>query len=117
MTFVFLVVLIVGFVNAVRRPKLIKLRPQDFPRVDPAKFSEWQEAKLKAIDRFLWASWGGFIISSGVLLLARVSALSQTLYPVLSIGISVVWLGWLWVASTYGSRADKLKKTADIEWP
>ena len=52
-----IILLIVGIVHAVRRPRLRKLSAGDFPGVDVAKFFEWQQAELLASDIYLCATW------------------------------------------------------------
>jgi hypothetical protein len=116
-TMIELILLIVGIVYAVRRPKLRKLTTQDFPGVDTGKFLEWQQAELKGIDIFLWATWGAFAIKIALMVVLSKMRFSESTAITLLVVILVAWLGGLTVAAIQGSKAKKLCKAAGIEWP
>jgi hypothetical protein len=117
-----IVLLIFGIVYAVRRPKLKRLTPAEYPDVGEAKFLEWKAAELKAISIFLWATWGAFVIKLviQVILIALAQSgggLSQEAAIGVTIAIIVAWLAGLTTAAVYGSKAKKLRTAAGIQWP
>ncbi|MGA2139564.1 MAG: hypothetical protein ABSH14_11935 [Verrucomicrobiia bacterium] len=112
-----IILLIVGIVYALRRPKLRKLTTQDFPGVDTARFSEWQQAELKGIDIFLWATWGAFVIKIALTVVLSQIPLSESAAITVMVVILVAWLGGLTIAGIQGSKAKKLRTAAGIKWP
>ncbi len=109
-----IILLIVGIIYAVRRPKLRRLKPQDFPGVDSAKFLTWQRAEITAIDVFLWATWGAFLLKIGLTILLSDVRLGDTTGVIVMVAIIVAWLGGLTVAAVMGSRAKELRTKAGI---
>lgn len=112
-----IILLIVGIFKAVRRPKLSRLTVQEFPDVDPSKFTEWHQSQLKATDIFLWATWGAFFIKVLVSLTANEMHLSPEGAIAVLVIILVGWIGGLVAASVYSSKATKLRLAAGINWP
>lgn len=112
-----IILLIVGIAYAVRRPKLRKLTTQDFPDVDAAKFAEWQRAELKALDIFLWATWGAFVIKIALMVVLSQVGLSESAAITMMVVILVAWLGGLTIAGIQGSKAKKLRTAVGIKWP
>ena len=112
-----LILLIVGIVFAVRRPRLRKLTAADYPGVDPVRFAEWQQAQLKATDVFLWATWGAFVVK----LFLSLVLVEMRLSPEAALGaigiIVTLWIVGLIVASSFSSKAKKLRTAAGIAWP
>ena len=100
--------IIVGFVYAVRCRKLGRLTSQDFPGVDAAKFFEWQEAVLLVNDIYLCATWGTAFIK--IVLSFVLWQMGQTDDELLAASFAglVVWLGGLTAAVIYGSKARRL---------
>ena len=112
-----IILLIVGICKAVRRPRLLRLAPQDFPEVDPVKFADWHQAQLKATDAFLLATWGAFFIKLFLSLAAR--GMELTLEGAIAF-LVVIILGWivgLIIAGVYSSKATTLRLAAGITWP
>jgi hypothetical protein len=110
-----IVLLIVGIVYAVRRPKLKALTVLDFPGVPADRFEEWKALELKSIDLFLWATWGLLIVSIPVALLVGAA------FPGGAMGLQVLFLVLflllLAVSAAFGSKGAKLKKALGIKWP
>jgi hypothetical protein len=113
-----IVLLICGIVYAVRRPKLTRLAPGDYPNAEPEKFTAWRHAELRATDIFLWATWGAFTFKI-LILFATVSGggLSADVASGLQVTIVVGWLAALTAAAICGSKAKKLRLAAGIPWP
>lgn len=113
-----IILLIVGIVKAVRRPRLRRLTAEDFPSVDPVKFREWQQAQLNATDIFLWATWGAFCVKLFLSVMAGaaggMSLEGQLVFIVLILG---GWITGLIVAGVHAKRADRLRVAAGIVWP
>ena len=112
-----IILLIIGIVKAVQRPKLSRLTVQDFPNVDPEKFSVWHQAQLRATDIFLWATWGAFFIKLFISFAASGMRLSIEASIVLLVLIFGGWIAGLIIASVHGSKAKKLRLEAGINWP
>ena len=115
-----IVLLIIGIVWAVRRPKLRRLTSQDYPGVDPAKFAQWQCAELKATDIFLWATWGVFVIKLGLIIMAAASGADSEIGAYASLGTIIAIFAWaigLAIAGAFWSKAKKLRLSAGIQWP
>jgi hypothetical protein len=92
-----------------------RLSSQDFPNVDPTKFAEWQHMKLKAINIFLWATWGAFFIKLAIGMVLLQIRLSQTGAVICTILILVAWFVGLFIAGVHGSEAKELRKAAGIK--
>jgi len=117
-----IILLIVGIVYAVRRPKLKRLTAADYPDVEEAQFLEWKAVELRAISIFLWATWGAFVIKLGIqiILIAAAqsgSGLSTEATIGIMIAIIIAWLIGLTIAAVHGSKAKKLRTAAGIRWP
>jgi fucose permease len=112
-----IILLIVGIFKAFRRPKLKRLKAENFPDVDAEKFTMWQKAELKATDIFLWATWGAL----GIKIIIRIALSGQSFSQQEAITIMLIILaGWfigLIIAATFGSKAKKLRLAAGITWP
>ena len=113
-----IILLIVGIVYAVRRPKLKRLAPADYPSVEPSKFIEWQLAQLKAINIFLLATWGAFGVKLLLMgLLSAAGGVSQDAALAFIAAILLAWIVGLVIASIYGSKAKTLATAVGIKWP
>jgi len=110
-----IILLIVGIVYLVRRPKLKAVNASDFPGVPPDRFHEWKTLELKSIDIFLWATWGLLIIGTPLLFVFAAA------FPGGALGLQglyiVVFLVLLVLSAIPGSKARKLKKELGIRWP
>jgi hypothetical protein len=117
------ILLIVGISYVLKRPKLKRLTLTDFPQLEQEKFSAWQTAELKAVDIFLWATWGAFVIKLAVqlILMAIISKVTGEISEGAMFGIiaavMVLWLIGLAIAGVYGSKAQKLRVAYGIKWP
>lgn len=103
-----------GIVYMFRKPKLRKLDPKNFPTVDPKKFEEWRTAEIKALNVFLWATWGALVVKiilNVVLQMIGIDALTAMLIVV------GLWLIALIYPAILGSRAKKLLKELGIKYP
>jgi len=109
-----IILLIVGIFKLARRPKLKRLSTADFPNVDQGFFIEWKKAELKAIDIFLWATWGAFIIKI-ILLIAMQDSLTSESALVVMGGILVLWIIGLIIAAIHGSKAKALRIPLGID--
>lgn len=107
------ILLIVGIVKLVRRPKLKRMTSADYPNVTPDKFREWKAAELKATDIFLWATWGAFFIKIIVLLAIQDSYTGETGLAIMGI-ILVLWFIGLIIAASFGRKAKKLREALGI---
>jgi hypothetical protein len=112
-----IVLLIVGVFKAIRRPKLNRLKPENFPDADAGKFSLWKKAELKATDIFLWATWGALGIKIIIRIALSGQSFSQQEALTIILIILAAWFIGLIIAATYGSKAKKLRLAAGIEWP
>ncbi len=111
-----IILLVIGIVKAVRRPKLRRLTEQDFPNVDSAKFVEWHETQLKATDIFLWATWGAFFIKLFLGIAIGQMGSSPEAALTFVVLILVGWIVGLIVAAVHGGKAKKLRIAAGINW-
>src|SRR5580658_8244575 len=109
-----LILLIAGIVYACRRPKLKALTAGDFPGVDAVKFLEWQQAELKSIEIFLWATWGAFAAKIFLMIILSQARLNGDASVAVIIVVLIAWFSGLAVAATYGSKAKKLRLAAGI---
>lgn len=118
-----IILLIVGIVYAVRRPKYANANAASFPNVDPARFEEWRKLELKSIDIFLWSTWGTFALSLllgfglGLILGATGQAAGAQSHPLvigLEVVMTVLFFGGLVFAAIAGSQATKLRKELGI---
>ncbi len=113
-----IILMIIGIVIAVRRPRLKRLTPQDYPGLDPEKFTEWHNAQLSATNTFLWASWGSFVIGIIlVLIVASMGGLPFEGYIAFRVFIIVGTIVWFIVAGVKSSSARKLREELGIQWP
>ena len=55
-----LVVVLIGY--ALRKAKYRALKAEQFPKVPPEKFAEWQTLKLRAINKVVWATLSWVIV-------------------------------------------------------
>jgi len=118
------ILLVVGIIYAIRRPKLKRLAPTDFPQVPADQFLEWRRLELKSINVFLWATWGLFSLSIPlsvgvqVVLQASESRADQVQVAwIVRVAFIAVFLSGLLVAGIYGSKAQRIKKVWKINWP
>lgn len=104
-----IILLIIGIVKLVRRPKLKRLSSSDFPNVEPAKFTEWKKAELKATDIFLWATWGAFVVKIILFITAYGQSYEMSQWLAINGTILVLWFIGLIIAATFGSKAKALR--------
>lgn len=121
-----LILLVIGIVYLVRRPKYARASAEDYPQVDAATFAEWRRLELKSIDVFLWATWGTFVLSiiaafglgfSLSVLNPGMQSANADLMPmviVLAIVMVIVFFSGLVVSAVLGSRAARLRKQHGI---
>jgi hypothetical protein len=112
-----IILLIVGIFKAIRRPKLKKIKPEDYPDVNPESIATWKKVELKATDIFLWATWGAFVVK--IIILIALSGQSFSVSEAWTINGIIIgaWLIGIIIAATYGSKAKKLRLAAGITWP
>ena len=104
-----LILIVAGFVFAVRCRTLGRLTTEDFPGVDAAKFFQWQGAEVLANDMYLCATWGAaFVKITLSFILWHIGLTDDELLMAFFAGL-VVWLGGLVVAVVYGSKARRLR--------
>ncbi len=108
-----LILLIIGIIKLVRRPRLKRLSSLDFPDVETAKFTEWRKAELKATDIFLWATWGAFIIKI-IILISLQESYDRDSALAITGGILFLWFIGLIIAAIYGSKAKALRISLGI---
>ena len=110
-----IILLIVGVVYAFRRPKISKLKPEQFPNVPHEVFDQWKRLELRSIDIFLWATWGVAII--GTVIAFVIVQSNPTLAGPIQIAYIVVFLVGLIFSAIDGSKAAKIRKSHAIPWP
>jgi hypothetical protein len=111
------ILLVVGLIYAIRRPKLKRLTVSDYPGVDEAKFVEWHRQQLRAVNIFLWATWGALLVKVTLLVVLSGSHFSLGTALTGNILILVAWVTGLLVARGAGSEAKRLRNAAGISWP
>jgi hypothetical protein len=101
---------IVGIVYAVRRARLNQDRVPS--KIDHAKVIQWLKATQNAIDVFLWATWGAFLLR--LLTLAIISGLPiwksnkyDSAVVFLWASPYIIWLAGMVIASVLNRKADK----------
>jgi uncharacterized membrane protein YfcA len=103
-----IILIIMGIVYCVRRPRVARLTAADIPGVSPDLIESWKRLELKSIDWFLVASWGVSVMGT---IFGTVLALA---IPDSGMAITVVilaaFLAGLTVSAIYGSRSAQLKK-------
>ena len=116
-----LIFLIFAIIYTIRRPKLKRLQPENFPDVSEETLFKWKHLELLSIDIFLWVTWGGFGLSIILQPLLRpiFASMSEpfSLDLALNGGFVVIFLAGLIVSAIYGSRAARIKKSVNIRWP
>ncbi|HZT41862.1 MAG TPA: hypothetical protein VFA07_06715 [Chthonomonadaceae bacterium] len=110
-----LILLIVGVIWALRKPKLTKLTPDQFPGVPEPVFYEWKALELESINMFLWASWGVFLLS--ILAILITAAAFPTAGVAVQILVFVLFIAALVIADSRGKQVAKFKKQHGIQWP
>jgi hypothetical protein len=103
-----IILIIMGIVYCVRRPKIARLTAADMPGVTPAILESWKMQELKSIDWFLIATWGVSVVGS--ILAVAVAAADQSSGVVVFLITLAGFLAGLVVSAIHGSRAAKLKK-------
>jgi hypothetical protein len=117
---------IVGTLCAVRRRKIERLAPGDFPDVPADKFQAWQQWELKSIQVALFSTWGLLILNLGATIVyasgsggaggnphlpkSVLSAIDRW-YPLVFI---LSFLAGLALSAMYGTEAAKMKKLLGI---
>ncbi len=109
-----LLLLAFGIIYLFRKPKLKKLKGENFPNIKSDKFDAWKRLELKAINAFLIATWGAFFIK--ILLSIFLQKLGLDVYIII-IFVTILWLLGLIYPAILGSKAKKLKKELGIKWP
>jgi hypothetical protein len=111
-----IILLVLGIVYGVKRPKIARLTASSSSGVPPHVFDEWKKCELRSIDVFLLATWGQglFFLLLGLVFGASAAQSGDResfdrLVTVLTIVQIVLVLGGLVVSAMYGSRASKLK--------
>jgi hypothetical protein len=111
-----LILAILGIFYAVKRPRIARAAPADYPGVPPHRFWEWQRCELRSIDIFLLATWGQgavFLVLNLLLLGYAQSSGDAATVQALGSGMMVLqgilFLAGLIASATYGSRAAKLQ--------
>jgi hypothetical protein len=120
-----IVLIVLGVIAAFRLPKLIGLRPESQPSVDPTAFAAWRRVELSASVWLIVATIGVAIVqTAGGLALGIVLGLShaskaaiESATMVFSVSTVALFLALLVVAAVRGSKARKLKLAANIRWP
>lgn len=112
-----IILLVVGLIYAIRRPMLKRLTARDYPGVDEARFAEWHRQQLLAVNIFLGATWGAFLVKVAFLVVVSSSHVSRATALTWTIVIVVAWLAGLLVAAGVWSEAKRLRKAAGISWP
>ena len=112
-----LILLIFGIVYVFRKFKLAKKSSKDYPNIDPDKFMEWKAAQNKAINIFLLATWGAFIIKLIIIGILSNVRLSSDMAIIINIILIIAWIVGLIIAATFGSKAKELRTAIGIKWP
>ena len=108
-----IIVLIVGIVYAFRRAKIKRLEAAIFPDVPMEKFNEWKMLEMKSIDRFLWASWGLFVIGFVVMVIGGKNEVVMQAFNIIMV---LAFFVLLVMAAIPGTKAAKLKKQLGIKY-
>lgn len=119
-----LVLLVIGIVVAVRLPRVLRLKPEQFPAADREACTAWIAAERSAAIRFIAATVGLFMlqVAAGMVMMAwvwtrhprtDVRETASMLYTLMSI---LTFLGMLVYAAIAGSKAKRLKKAAGVTW-
>lgn len=103
-----IILIIIGIVYFIRRPKVARLTAEDMPGVQPETLERWKSLELKSIDWFLYASWGVSILGTifGLVIGLSLPASGGFVF----VTILVLFLAGLTVSAIYGSQSAKLKK-------
>src|SRR5699024_4286654 len=110
-----IIFLLLGIVYAVRRTKLKRLRPEQFPSVPPDELQEWRSLELLDVGFFLCATWGLLILSIPARMVSG-SAFSDGGFWFTAVFLALFSvLGSL--AAFPGNRAKRLKEKYRIKWP
>lgn len=107
-----IILIVFGIVYFVRRSKIMRLTPAQYPGLDTAVFAEWQALELKSIDVFLWGTWGTAVASLVVLLVPPGDSARWTLIALLT---AAFWICLIWSA-VVGSRAKGMRKRYGFGW-
>ena len=110
-----LIILIVAIIWALRKPRLRKLTPSQFPGVPEYVFYEWKALELESINAFLWATWGMFLLSIPVAVIVYLAFPSTE--KILNLLFLVVFIAALYLADRRGKRVAQFKKQHGIQWP
>jgi hypothetical protein len=123
-----IILLILGVVYVIRRPKLSRLAPADFPTVPADQFAAWKRLELASIDIFLWSTWG--LATIGTVIVFVVSVVIADATPSRAAGAQIrvaetiilgcnglLLLVGLTISAIRGSQAAKLRNTLGIRWP
>ena len=112
--FLQIILLLGGITYGLRRRKLKKLTPEQFPEVPPDKFTEWRTYELESTKRYLWSSWGFFLIGTPTYVaLIYTYPRAETAFWLIYNTIFIVMLVFTGIS---GSKAAKLKKQLKIDW-
>lgn len=118
-----IILLALGVIYFFRKIKIRKMVDEQYPGVDPMKFSEWKMLELKSIDIFLMTTWGLLALMLALALLAAFissnaefrGALDENFMATLRIVYWVVFVGGLVYSAILGTRASKLKKSLNLK--
>ena len=102
----FLVLVIIGIFEAIRRRKIRALAAGQFPRLSPETFESWRTLQLKSINMFLWGTWGVGAIGLSIAFVFEPRNAGTEL-NILSVAACLILLG---VSVLYDHRAKKLER-------
>jgi hypothetical protein len=118
-----LILLVMGIIYFMRRPKIARLSPEEYPQVPRDVFEEWQRNELRSIDTFIAATWGTMVIGFvagliiGFVLADQRGPAGASVIFLLFFGQLALFLFGLIVSAIYGSRGAKLRKEYGIRLP
>jgi hypothetical protein len=118
-----IILLVMGLVYFMRRPKIARMSPEEYPQVPRTAFEEWQQNELRSIDVFLAATWGTMVVGFlaglivGVVLGDQRGPAGASVIALLFFGQLALFLFGLITSAIYGSRGAKLRKDYNIQLP
>lgn len=120
-----IILIVLGIIAVVRLPKLLGLRPESQPEVDPAAFAAWRRVEISAAVWLIVATIGVAALQvAGSLALGIVLGATRASKPTIEsasttffVASLALFLALLVIAAIRGSKARKLKLAANIRWP
>lgn len=116
-----LILMIVGIIYLIRRPKYARLSHEDYPHLPEEVFHRWRRLEVISVDIFLVATWGVFIISAIHLVLVFQEygtfayALENTW--VSQLVFSGIFLVGIIISAIFGSMAAGIRRREGIDSP